>query len=77
MSKVPTLIVAMIVSGAAALMSGCVSYGGNTHALITPVGIAGYHTFKPENAPQPVRQPDRMASTNAQRQQQAELQDEI
>lgn len=79
MSRLRTLTVAMIVSSAAAL-GGCVSYGGNTHALITPIGVAGYHTFKPEHAPQPVRLPDRMASTNAssneqQNEQQANTQD--
>ncbi len=28
--------------------AGCVSYG-NTHALITPLGVAGYHKFRPQN----------------------------
>ena len=51
-------------------LSGCVSYG-NTHALLTPVGIAGYHTFKPANAPRNVppdiqlqqdRDPNRIAA---------------
>lgn len=55
-----------IVSLAAAL-SGCVSYG-NTHALITPVGAVGYHTFKPDNRATPrdinLPQPDRVATTN-------------
>ena len=41
---------AMVLTGLTAGVSGCVSYG-NTHALITPVGVAGYHTFKPANAP--------------------------
>lgn len=40
---------AAVVAGPMTLMSGCVSYG-NTHALMTPVGVAGYHTFKPANA---------------------------
>lgn len=39
---------AMLLTGLAAGLSGCVSYG-NTHALLTPVGVAGYHTFKPAN----------------------------
>jgi hypothetical protein len=51
-------------------LGGCVSYG-NTHALLTPVGIAGYHTFKPANAPRNVppdiqlqqdRDPNRIAA---------------
>lgn len=41
---------AAVVGALTAGLSGCVSYG-NTHALITPVGVAGYHTFKPANAP--------------------------
>jgi hypothetical protein len=48
------LKITAVVSFASALvggLSGCVTYG-NTHALITPVGVAGYHTFKPS---QPVR----------------------
>lgn len=65
MMKVRSLNIVGVVSIAAAL-SGCVSYG-NTHALITPVGVAGYHTFKPENtAPvvPPRPNPDRMAAAN-------------
>lgn len=64
---------AAIVSFAAA-MSGCVSYG-NTHALVTPVGVAGYHTFKPDtvnpNTPRDIRlskQSDRVAQNNEQTQ---------
>lgn len=60
-----------IVSLAAAL-SGCVSYG-NTHALLTPVGAVGYHTFKPDHVNKPrdiqlplPRTPDRIAATNEQ-----------
>lgn len=63
-----------IVSFAAAL-SGCVSYG-NTHALVTPVGVAGYHTFKPDvvdpNTPRDIRLSqqraalERVASNNTQ-----------
>jgi hypothetical protein len=41
---------AAVVAGLSAGLSGCMTYG-NTHALITPVGVAGYHTFKPANAP--------------------------
>lgn len=63
---------ATVVAGAMAL-SGCVSYG-NTHALITPVGVAGYHTFKPASAPRNVppdlqlqqdRDPNRIADVKA------------
>lgn len=75
MMKVRLLNGLAIVSLAAAL-SGCVSYG-NTHALVTPVGAIGYHTFKPENAPKPPRdinlpkasEPDRIAATNEQNKQ--------
>lgn len=51
-------------------LSGCVSYG-NTHALITPVGVAGYHTFKPAKAPvrdiqlPEQRDPNRIANARA------------
>ena len=59
---------AMIVSFAAAL-SGCVSYG-NTHALVTPIGGIGYHSFKPQNqsTPRDIRfpaSPDRVAQAPA------------
>ena len=67
MMKVRSLSVLGIVSIAAAL-SGCVSYG-NTHALVTPLGVAGYHKFKPENtAPvvPPRPNPDRMTAANQQ-----------
>lgn len=47
MMKIRLLSLVAVVSIAAAL-SGCVS-SGNTHALITPLGVAGYHKFKPEN----------------------------
>ena len=63
MMKIRMFQVLGVVSVAAAL-SGCVTSGG-THALITPVGVAGYHTFKPENTA-PVRPPlpnaDRVAA---------------
>lgn len=60
-----TAVVASLIAGS----SGCVSYG-NTHALITPVGVAGYHTFKPANAPvrnipMPERDPNRIADVKA------------
>lgn len=65
MMKVRLSNIVAVVSVAAAL-SGCVSYG-NTHALITPLGVAGYHKFKPENtapvAPVPPT-PDRMSAAN-------------
>ncbi len=57
MMKVRLFQTATIVLLAAAV-SGCVSYG-NTRALVTPVGIAGYHTFKPDvvdpNKPRDIR----------------------
>jgi hypothetical protein len=71
MMKVRVLNIVGVVSIAAAL-SGCVSYG-NTHALITPLGVAGYHKFKPENtAPvtPPRPNPDRMTAATQQDQQQ-------
>lgn len=70
MMKVRLLNIVGIVSIAAA-MSGCVSYG-NTHALLTPVGVIGYHKFKPENtAPAvPPPNPDRVAHANEQDEQQ-------
>ena len=61
---------AAVLAGLSAGMSGCVSYG-NTHALVTPIGVAGYHTFKPANAPRSVppdiqlhqeRDPNRIAA---------------
>ena len=74
MMKVRLFHTAAIVSFAAAL-SGCVSHG-NTHALVTPVGVAGYHTFKPDvvdpNAPRDIRLSqqraalERVAATNKQ-----------
>lgn len=67
-----------IVSFAAAL-SGCVSYG-NTHALITPVGAVGYHSFKPSNTARDIqlpeqKNPDRIAANKSGQEQQDE--DEI
>lgn len=63
----------LVATGIAAGLSGCVSYG-NTHALLTPVGVAGYHSFKPANAPRNVppdirlqqdRDPNRIADAQA------------
>ena len=70
MMKVRLLHLVTVISAAAAL-SGCVSYG-HTHALITPVGVAGYHTFKPDNtapAVPPRPDPNRMAASSQQQQQ--------
>lgn len=67
MMKIRLSNVVGIVSIAAAL-SGCVSYG-NTHALITPLGVAGYHKFKPENSAPvvpPPPNPDRMTASHQQ-----------
>ena len=58
-------------------LSGCVSYG-NTHALLTPIGVAGYHSFKPANAPvRDIQMPDqhdpnRIADAKAKEQQAAD-----
>ena len=50
-------------------LGGCVTYG-NTHALITPVGVAGYHSFKPAQGTRDIqlpeqRDPDRIAAVKA------------
>jgi hypothetical protein len=69
MMKVRSLNIVAVVF-VAAVLGGCVSYG-NTHALITPLGVAGYHKFKPENTSPvlPPPTPDRMtAATEAQKQ---------
>ena len=64
---------AVVIAGLAAGVTGCVSYG-NTHALVTPIGVAGYHTFKPAGAPRNVppdiqlqqdRDPNRIADAKA------------
>jgi len=60
---------ALVLTGLTAGVSGCVSYG-NTHALLTPVGVAGYHSFKPANtAPareiQIPRDPNQIADVKA------------
>lgn len=69
---------AAVAAGLAAGLSGCVSYG-NTHALITPVGVAGYHTFKPANAPvrdiqlpPQQRDPNQIAAVKAKKEQAAD-----
>lgn len=71
-------LVAIAAVGAASVgMSGCVSYG-NTHALLTPVGVAGYHTFKPpQNSTReiklpPERDPNRVAAAKAKEEQAAD-----
>ncbi len=67
MMKVRSLHIVGVICMVAA-MSGCVSYG-NTHALVTPVGAVGYHTFKPQNSEPAVpseSNPNRVAATNAQ-----------
>lgn len=68
MMKVRLFNTVAIVSLAVAGLSGCVSYG-NTHALVTPVGAVGYHTFKPDHTNAPPREinlrtPDRVAAAN-------------
>lgn len=69
MMKLRLLSTVAIVSVATAALSGCVT-SGNTHALITPVGVMGYHTFKPDHTTTPreinlpERAPDRIAATN-------------
>jgi hypothetical protein len=70
---------ATAVAALTAGVSGCVSYG-NTHALLTPVGVAGYHTFKPANAPRNPREiqlpeqrdPNRIANAKAKQEQAAD-----
>lgn len=62
---------AAVSAGLVAGLSGCVSYG-NTHALITPVGVAGFHTFKPPGQsardiqlPPQQRDPNQIAAAKA------------
>ena len=69
---------AAVMASLTAGLSGCVSYG-NTHALITPVGVAGYHTFKPANAPArdiqlppQQRDPNQIAAVKAKQEQAAD-----
>ncbi len=76
--KVRLALTVAVVSFSAAL-SGCVSVGG-TDALITPIGVAGIHSFKPTDGARDIRlpeqkNPDRVAA-NQQRQLEAEK-DEI
>lgn len=68
------LVTTLAVVSFAATLSGCVSYG-NTHALITPIGVAGYHSFKPSDSARDIhlpeqRNPDRIAATKAEQEQQ-------
>ena len=66
---------AAVITGVTGGLSGCVSYG-NTHALLTPVGVVGYHSFKPENAPardlQMPRDPNQIADAKAKEEQKAD-----
>lgn len=66
---------AMVLAALTVGVSGCVSYG-NTHALLTPVGAVGYHSFKPANtAPtreiQMPRDPNQIADAKAKQEQPA------
>lgn len=54
------LISACAVMGAAATLSGCVSFG-QTDMLVTPVGVAGIHSFAPPASPDNFKQIDREA----------------
>jgi hypothetical protein len=67
---------AAVIAGGAGGLSGCVSYG-NTHALLTPVGVVGYHSFKPENTATPrdirmPRDPNQVADAQAKEEQAAD-----
>lgn len=73
--KIPVLKIVSCAAVAAAL-SGCVHYG-NTHALITPVGVAGYHTFKPAQGEREIplpqqRDPNRIVAAKAKQEQAAD-----
>lgn len=73
--KVPVLKIVSCAAVAAAL-SGCVS-NGNTHALITPVGVVGYHTFKPSQGTREIqlpqdRDPNQIAAAKAEQEQAAD-----
>jgi hypothetical protein len=68
--KTSLVISSLAALSAATALSGCVSVG-RTHALITPVGVAGVHSFKP--APNgrdirlpPQQDPDRVAAIREQ-----------
>jgi uncharacterized protein YjlB len=57
-------------------LGGCVSFG-NTDALITPVGVAGIHSFKPSDTARdinlpPQRQPDQVAANRERAEQEEE-----
>ena len=70
--KVRLAMTVAVVSLTGAL-GGCVSFG-NTDALITPVGVAGIHSFKPSDSARdinlpPQKNPDRVAA-NQQRERQ-------
>lgn len=54
------LISACASVGAAATLSGCVSFG-QTDMLVTPLGVAGIHSFAPPASPDDFRQLDREA----------------
>lgn len=66
--KIRSLMSALAVIAMVTALGGCVSYG-NTHALITPVGAAGYHIFKPKRVDTPrndqfPQTPDRIAAAS-------------
>lgn len=69
------LITSLAIVSFAASTSGCVSYG-NTHSLITPLGVAGVHSFKPSDTAREIRlpaqkNPDRVAAASAEQDAQA------
>ena len=62
----------MVTIVSCAALSGCVTYG-NTHALITPIGVAGVHSFKPSDNARNIRlpkqsEPDQVAATGGEQQ---------
>lgn len=66
--KIRSLMSALAVIAMVTALGGCVSYG-NTYALITPVGAAGYHIFKPKRVDTPrndqfPQTPDRIAAAS-------------
>ena len=48
-----------------AVLSGCVSFG-QTDMLVTPVGVAGIHSFAPPPSPDNFKQTERTADRLAQ-----------
>jgi len=69
--RLKRVCLAVVGASLVAGVSGCVSYG-DTHALITPVGVAGYHTFKPKGQgsrdiqlPPEQRDPNQIAAAKA------------